>query len=374
MASIWHPLPGKRSPRMVPHSWVGSVRRGVFQVVGMLGIGIGLPCHSSEGTPYLRIELNSRTEIDAPTVTLGDVARISGADPERVSQLKRLPLAPTPRPGQRSAFTRGFLERRIRRQMPFVSMQVVWVGARACSVGRFRQLLPGSVLRECAEDALTQALDDAGIPGSPRVCQYPKDLLLPRGAVELRPRVPVDGVGSRRPPMTTSPRGVRQTVWVEVWVEQQRVRTIPVTFEMSGGEGNPFHPRDRRVDVVPNLDGGREPHLNSLDGTSTSVMPSRISQLHGDGGNTGSRVDLPPGPFQELPERSRDTRSTGAETWVTRGAQATLRVRQGRIVLESTVLVLQNGRIGESVQVKRPNTLGSLSATVVGPGVVEIRP
>lgn len=69
---------------------------------------------------------------------------------------------------------------------------------------------------------------------------------------------------------------------------------------------------------------------------------------------------------------SLDTGPVHREDGVIRDDWVTLRVRSGLVVVESKVLALQTGGIGQYVRVKKTNVVGSLLAQVVGKNVVEI--
>jgi flagella basal body P-ring formation protein FlgA len=182
------------------------------------------------------------------------------------------------------------------------------------------------------------------------VARAPRDVVVPRGAVELKVRPLSQGAVPAK----------RQAVWVDIWVGGRFVRTVTVDAEVSvfrpalvaSAEQRPGEVLERsRLSVREvEVSGRRAPPVDPA-----SPEPLRVRRPL-PAGATVTRADVEPAPL------------------VTRGHLATLRGGGGLVRLETRVEVLEDGRPGQLVRVKVPNSTGPVLARVTGLGTVEVQP
>ena len=151
----------------------------------------------------------------------------------------------------------------------------------------------------------------------------------------------------------------RMVVWVDVWVADRFVRTVPVAFAVSAWR-TAATAADSLVAGAP-LNAvaarARETDLTEQDGAPLDGIPGN-SELR-------ARRSLRKG---EVIRRS-DVQRVPA---VARGQWASLRTSSGVVMLESRAEVLQDGWTGDKVRVRPPGATGVVLARVLGPGKLEV--
>ncbi len=153
------------------------------------------------------------------------------------------------------------------------------------------------------------------------------------------------------------------SVWVDVWVDDCFIRTVPVSFEVSAYEqgyvmdmaeasGSPLG----QVHMQP-----REVDLTALPSKAilASLKPEAVASL---------RLRRPMAAGETVTRDSVESRPA-----VARGDWATLHAVAGAVNLESRVEVLEDGLTGQLVHVKLPNATSPMLARVVGERMVEVK-
>jgi len=275
-----------------------------------LAIGL-LASACAQAAPRATLELLARAEVGAEVVSLGQVAHLHSPDLALVRRLVHLPIGRLPRDGQPSFVRREALAQWVQREAGLGADDLAWQGSEVTRVSRVTRQVSGDDLAVAAGDALRTWLAQRGFAGEPRVARLPRDVGVPAGEVQLRPR-PLAGAALRS----------RMLVWVEVWSDGTFVRAVPVPME--------------------------------LDATLFAAAPA-------------SPASAP------VPERTEQA-SSRSPVLVERGAWATLRSTDGVVSLESKVTVLQDGRAGEQVRVRAPGGGGIVFARVTGPAQLELAP
>lgn len=326
----------------------GQRRRTVFVAATMSTLMASAAPNGSAHAPPIRIELRSEVEVSGASVKLGEVASVIAEDPALQRRLEALPLGAAPGAGAEVHLDRARLSRWIHARMGVVPEQVGWGGASASRVRRAARVLPGEIVAGEAVASLRAAIEHAGLRPEVSVHRAPRDLAIPSGRVEARPR----------PPSRADVLARRPTLWVEVSVDGRLARTVPVTLEAralgpgyvatrSRSVGESIEPFDLEVKELEW--SGREP----LPVGSMANQPFRLRRRI-EAGAIVSRADVEP-----VPE-------------VTQGDWATLHAHQGMVELESRVVALQDGRAGQTVRVRLPTASSSILARVTGPGAVEV--
>ncbi|HSV47312.1 MAG TPA: flagella basal body P-ring formation protein FlgA [Ramlibacter sp.] len=265
------------------------------------------------------IELRPDALAKAEVALLGDVASIRTSDLDAIRRLVQLPIGRAPRPGEQALVSQHDLARWVRRQVALPHERLVWAGADTVRVRAAATQVRAASVETVAREALRQWL-------SPRTTRFHADVVsaapeitVPAGQVELKAR-PLNG---------DEPRS-RAVVWVDVAVDGRFVRSVPVTFA---------------VDVY------RE----------ASVAPRRVEA-------NALPAQQPIQAAEPVTQAQANTRAMAA---VVRGDWVQVTYRAGAVELEGRAQALQEGQLGQLVQVKTAGAAGSIAARVVDAGRVE---
>lgn len=296
----------------------------------------------------LRIELLSSVRLTRADVRLGDVAAISTGDLALLRRLMALPLGPAPRAGDSAQLSRTELMRWIHARTGIAGRDVSWQGAQVTQLQRASADIAGDQLVAAAADSLRGWLAGRSTRADITPQAPPRDLAVPYGQTVLRARsLPAQQPLSRR-----------MLVWVDVWVDDRFVRTVPVGFEVQAF--GPAHVATHDMPAGSRVDEAalqlREVELTGLGAAPLALPAVAPAQL---------RHALAAG----QPVTRQDIQAQPA---IARGDWVALRVRSGGIELESRVEALQNGRVGQLVSVKPGNAAAPITARVVAPGQVEV--
>jgi len=271
-----------------------------------------LACACAQAAPRATVELLAHADVHGDLVSLGQVAHLSSAELPLLRQLVQLPIGRVPRDGQPALVRRERLAQWVQRETGLAAGELAWQGSELARVERTTRKVHGAELARAAVEALRNSLAERGLAADARVARAPRDLDVPAGDLQLRPR------GLEGAPLRS-----RMLVWVEVWCEGAFVRAIPVPLEVQT--------------------------------TLRAAAPSASLAA--------------PGTAQPRPAAS-----PLSQVLVERGGWATLRSTDGAVSLESRVAVLQDGRAGEQVRVRAPGGGGIVFARVIGPAQLELAP
>jgi flagellar basal body P-ring formation protein FlgA len=354
------------SPRPLPPASCTEARRGRPGWAASLGVAFAIaastasagergftPASVARATTSIRIELRPAAEVDHAEVTVGDVAVITTGDLQMLQRLVDLPIGPAPRTDAAVRIDRRRLMRWIRSRTGVESSQIVWTGPSTTVVRRAMREISGQAVARAAEERLRAALASDQRRLVLHVRQIPRALAAPAGPLRLEAR-PV-------PPTEVVPR--RLTVWVDVWVDDRFVRTVPVGFDV--GVFGPAYVATRG------------------HAAGQILAPAELAIREVEWSGRDAPLLDPGAPDTSKPLRLRRRVAAGepltrAETEqapaVARGEWAVLRATQGSVQLETRVEVLQDGRSGQAVRVRLPSGHDVILARVTGPGAVEMQP
>ncbi|MDM0122184.1 flagellar basal body P-ring formation chaperone FlgA [Variovorax arabinosiphilus] len=319
----------------------------------------------------VRIELKANVAISGPDVRLGDIAFLTTRDLPLMRRLIALPMGPAPRPGaemwlDREAIEQWVLAKSGLRTLSYLSSRDVptlrWSGPQGIRLESAAQQLSGDVLTDAGRASLVQQLSTQGVRAEVRPVGGMRDLVLPAGTATLRVRQLPEG----------SLPSNRMVVWVDVWVADRFVRTVPVSFEVAVWAY-------RSVATVPlsagaPLDavvrqGGMHAEEIDIARARPSVKSASSATIDDTSVAQDRRLKRPVRPGEVVANGHLETAPT-----VARGHWARLLARSGDVSVESRVEVLQDGRQGQLVRVKVPGSRGEVLARVVGQGEVELQP
>jgi flagellar basal body P-ring formation protein FlgA len=261
------------------------------------------------------ITLLPLAQVVGPTIRLGEIARLHSSDLDLMRQLVGLELGQAPRPGATAVIQVRHLAAWIERRAPVRADEVDWAGAQESRVERQAASLSGDEIARIARAEVLAMVPRESVAPEVSAASIPRDLQVPRGPVRLHARA---AHGTRL--------GARVLVWVDVWVADAFVRSVPVSFHVPGWE---------RL---------RMPLQGALPANDSAAAS-------------------PPG-----------VDSGSSRPAVERGETAALRSVAGAVQLESRVQVLEDGRVGDLVRVRQQGATTLLSARVTGPGQVEVAP
>jgi flagella basal body P-ring formation protein FlgA len=359
---------------------IRSIRYALVGAVCTTG-GMALPAIGQDRPlkePAARIELRPQVTVEQTIVTLGAVADISSRDPQLRQRLMDLPLGRSPPAGEPVTLGRETLMRWIRARIGIDATQIAWSGAAAANVLPVTRTVAGERIAHVAQDQLQMALAQNSLRGEINLLQGPQDITVPDGKVELKARshAVLETTGTALTAGSLLAR--RQSVWVDIWVDGNFIRTVPVGFNVSAYAPAYVALQDLAAGIV-------------FDPEHVDQEQLAVKEVEWSGRLAEPIKPIPDNPFGSpaSPPRKRHAalklrRPVAAGHAVTKtdvvaaplvaqGDYATLRSVNGPIELESRVEVLQDGNAGQAVRVKMPKASSPVLARVTGPGQVEIQ-
>jgi flagella basal body P-ring formation protein FlgA len=290
------------------------------------------------------VVLKDTVVVNESRVRLGDVAAVEGLAPDQGRRLQDLELGKAPLPGYSIWVTRrdvaSFLEARI----PGLYSRIAWKGPPAARVEAGGSRYPASIFLTEAERALRDWLTARFSAYEIHPIGPNRDLVLPVGSIEVRPFLP-----------KTTTLGRRMCVWVELRVDGEVQRNIPVWFSVSVPgrvltlsrgvpRGHPLGPSD--VEAV-------ERDLATVRGTPVAD-PAELSGLRArrqaGAGTALVREDLEP-----LPP-------------VSKGDRINVHASSGPVHLLVPAIADTDGFLNQRIRVRRDAAGESYWVRVVGPG------
>jgi flagella basal body P-ring formation protein FlgA len=298
----------------------------------------------------VHIALRADIAVANARVTLGDIAVLHTRDLPTIQRLAALPIGRVAGVQTEAVVHRAALVRWLRNQLGIGEEQVQWSGPQEARVRLLSQELSGSRLQGAAEAALRNWL-------APRTSRYElqalpivADLSLPPGPVALEVR-----------PFAANARPAqRMLVWVDVQVDGRFMRAVPVSFRVEAYRQGwvALAAVSAHVDLVPGLVVRRE-----LKFTELAEAGSRMNQAAWP---TGLRTTKAVGEGETI-----SARNVAPAPMVARGEWVLLRLKSGQVEVERRAQVMQDGSLGQVVQVRSPGGSAPIAARVTASGKVE---
>lgn len=162
------------------------VKRSILLLIAYWLMMTGAVCAAG-----VTITVAGQAKIDGPFVLLGDLARIQGADGQRVSSLQNVQLAPAPPVGTSQVWSRDYLGARLAASGVDFS-DVVWQIPDNLTVASAAQTVRGSQIAERALAVVNEQLATSGNGDEMDVAVLGDvaDLTVPPGDVEIRIEFP----------------------------------------------------------------------------------------------------------------------------------------------------------------------------------------
>lgn len=305
------------------------------------------------GEGQVQIELRPQVTAREQEVRLGDVANIYTRDLQTIQRLSALPLGQAPRAGTEAVVRREVIARWVRSRLGIGRDQVVWSGPEETHVRRLAQDVPAIRIEQAAKTALNAWLDQRASRYGAEVLLLPADLKLPAGQVEFK----------ARPLAANAEPTPRMVVWMDVLVEGRFVRAVPVSFNVEAYRDAWVAPAGvaRGVALAPGMVEKREVDITSR---SVAALPVKGAQLAETAGGWTTTKAVKEG-------EPLTARNAAPAPLVARGEWVALHLKSGLVQLEGRAQALQDGELGQVVQVRSSNGASPVAARIVAPGKVE---
>jgi flagella basal body P-ring formation protein FlgA len=174
-----------------------------------------------ESGPRAVVSLRGESTVRGPEIRLGEVAEIQSPDPALVERLRAIEIGRAPLPGLSRVLDLPYLKTRLRFQHIDPATLVFDVPP-AVSVTTVSQRVSGADLLAVVRQHILAARQTDAAELAIHPTAVPADLILPAGALELRPR--------SRPEVEM--RGTL-SVGVEAWVDGVQVRAVSVPVRVA---------------------------------------------------------------------------------------------------------------------------------------------
>lgn len=318
----------------------------------------------ARGDAWLRVELRPQVVVQGASVRLADIALLTSSDLGILRRALAIPLGQAPRMGETAVLEGERLAYWLKSRTGLRDEQIDWQGSRHTAVMAATQDLPGEDISALAQAALRDHL---------QALARRKGVSLSR--LELAPvampasmQVPLTGRRLQVRPLGASDMGPRMLVWVDVFSADRHVRAIAVRFEVSAFARLPVAAQAMPAGAAV-LAGGVE--MREVDVAAQPGLAGRAAwpneMAAEQAGAPVLRRALQAG---EVVSADR----LQARPAVSRGEWVRLMTHQGLLSLESRVEVLQDGLPGQVVRARPAHATATLSARVVGPGLLELQP
>jgi flagella basal body P-ring formation protein FlgA len=342
---------------------IDAVRRLIKEAACLsLCAQLGAACAATQQgeVPLLRVALKTQVEVAGGQVALGDIAALSSPNLSLLRRAMALPLGYAPRVGETATLEGDQLKRLVRQRTGLDPEQIGWEGGQTVVLSTRTKEISGDEIVSLAQAALLRHLSSL-VPRNgnspPRIeleaASVPSGVLIPVASGELRVR-----------PLDHTPMAKRVLVWVDVYGEGLRVRTVPVRFEVGIYSLAPIAASDMVAGTQVESEQLTMREINIAGLRLTEPAPGLESvglEAKQVRGNVRAGEVLTADRLQDKPA-------------VSRGDWVSIVSRSGGLALESRVEVLQDGRPGQTVRARALNANGPLLARVIGPGHLELQP
>ena len=302
----------------------------------------------------VQIALRADIAVAGEQVSLGDIAILRTRDLPTIQRLMSLSLGRAPTAGAQAVVRREAIARWIRGHLGLGREQVLWSGPDEARVRRLAQEIPGARLERTAETALRGWVAQRASRYQIQAVVTPGDLKVPAGPVELQVRPFADNAEPAQ----------RMVVWLDVQVDGRFVRAVPVSFRVDAYRDAWVAPAGvaNGVALAPRMVERREVKITGRP-TGEGLPAGRLgsSPLV-----TGWRTTKPVGEGEPI-----TVRNAAPAPLMARGEWVLLRLKSGFVELERRVQVMQDGDLGQVVQVRSSGGSAPVAARVMAAGRVE---
>ncbi|MCP4469645.1 MAG: flagellar basal body P-ring formation protein FlgA [Gammaproteobacteria bacterium] len=291
----------------------------------------------------VEISLLKKASLSGSHYRLRDIASIESTDPRLVRKLGDIVIGRSPRPNYQTQISHTEVSMRIEAELPGMLKQVEWNGRASVRIQAMGSIYGGDQLLEQARQFLVERLSQQFDNFEIGPVSELRDLILPQGRIELRPRV-----------NETLPYNKRYCVWLDIHVDNRFAQTLPVWFELSV-----YHPA---LIVLENFERG--------DALTRPGVQRRVVDITLAGGATltsfedtkGQRLRAPVTPGIILTLQMLELRPV-----VTKGHLVDVAVQIGGVSLNTEAVALTDGRMQQKIRVKNQDSGEDYAVVVTGP-------
>lgn len=310
-------------------------------------LAAALAVAATPASSAVELSLKADATVAGARVTLGDVAVVEDADGTVAAGLATVDLGAAPLPGYTQRLTRREIERQLRSR----GLGISWARETADAV-RVERAVWTFDTTQVVDRAAAHLRAQLGPDNGRTVVQLSApapDVLLPAGEIELRPRPLAATLALRR----------HVTVWVDLLVDGDFQRTVPVSFNVRS-QGAVLVARN-------DLPAGTTPTCEALQQQETDVAAL-------DGPPASSDCRTVRGRLKRRLMQGEVLLKTHLQvpSAVTQGESVNLHVDHGAVMLETRAIALADGEVGQRIDVRTSGGTAAIPAEIIAPGVVAI--
>ncbi|HEX7640586.1 MAG TPA: flagellar basal body P-ring formation chaperone FlgA [Burkholderiaceae bacterium] len=313
--------------------------------IGLAALAALGPCRSVQAGEAVHATIRAEASAEGRSVTLGDLAELSGAAAEQLASLAHTRLAAAPQPGG----TLHLTKRQVTRLLREAGVAAIVVdGADDTLVTATSVTLDMNAVVATAKAKLAEELRQNGqtLELTPQDDMH--ELRLPHGSVALTARnAPHRDLHSR------------MSVYVDVLLDGQYYRTVPVTFSVSAAGPVLVARHDLPKGAVLDCNDTESQQRDLAALASPPLTGDCAALLKRTKRNLAAGEVLLANAAEPLPA-------------VSEGQYVTLKVAEGAVVIESRALALTDGEMGQRIPVKPTMGEEPVLAVVVAPGLVNL--
>jgi len=300
-----------------------------------------LPASANEEVVVLK--LRAQAGVSATNYTLGEVAAVM-ANSDLKSELEKMPLGIAPRLGYPEAVSRARILKFIESRHPELRGRIGWQGGKSVTVRSIGVQFDRQNIIAAARDFLYARLTPEFEPVEVTPVGKIDDLYHPAGAFAVVPRI-----------NDAERLNKRMCVWLDVAINGEHYRSIPVWFAVSAYKTVWVAKNDLPVRHVITADDFAA-EQRDIAGISAAVFSDDLNSVWLKKPMTAGAVFLTENVEQIPPvRRAQDVR---------------VKVISGKVELETRGIALQDGKIGQRVQIARHDNAKIYFAQVQGEGMV----
>lgn len=334
---------------------VRSLVRGVLVVVSSWSISLSAVAGDEPvAKQQIIIKLQEETTIDRTQYSLGQIATIQlkrdksagEKDIEMVEQLKALPVGRTPRVGYVDKVRQTEIMAIIEKEYPGLRHQIKWEGPAIVKIRSVGTTYDKDKIIGIASIGLNNWLGGRYRNYTIRPTGDYQDILLPKGDVEVVPRINEDTQLNKR-----------MNVWVDILVNGDRYQSLPIWFSVEvpvsafvmnndAKKGNAIIDNQVRKEVID---------IAAIGGTPVQdkdVLANKRLQKDIKAGEAIT-ADM----VEDMPHVVKDN-------------EVIVEAQVGAVTVKAVAIATEDGKVGDRVKVRKPDTDIEYEVTVIGRNLV----
>ncbi|MEJ1357631.1 MAG: flagellar basal body P-ring formation chaperone FlgA [Candidatus Sedimenticola sp. (ex Thyasira tokunagai)] len=296
-------------------------------LIGVMLLGIGGHAMSSAGA-LVNIDLKVRTEVNRQEFMLSDIAYVSSDDLELQEKVSKAVIGRSPRVGYQGNFNKSLIQSRIEHCFPDLGSRIQWLGGEQVTVKTLGKLFSKDRYINGAKQYLTHQLNNMYDIAKVENYGVYKDLPVPSGQISTTYHV-----------NNLEKIGKRVAVWVEIFVDSERIQSLPVWFKAKvyGQMLSLKHDLNVGVLISKDMFVSEYGELAEVKGTVMTALPSSVMRLKQ--GMKGGDILV-----KEIIEKAPA---------VAKGSRVKILTSTDAVDLTVFATALQDGDIGEKVRVQQ---------------------